>query len=144
MNPARNAYEMVRTRDLKSCNRCNESGLAWVKLKSGKFALVHTSALRPVWAGHNQRPEAPQGFVYANKLHFHHCNETRLLDLYRQLDDLKTDGYRNLNNYIFDTYGKIPANWPDSAALEMQAMILKIEHVINAAKSEMPKFFEAA
>lgn len=96
MNPARNAYELVRANKLATCKRCGESSLAWVKLASGKWALVATCYKRPVYAGQNQHPTAPDGFVYANKLNFHRCNESRTVRMLSALDASKADCYRAL------------------------------------------------
>lgn len=140
-NPARNAYEIVRIKQLKACNRCGEKNLAWVKLASGKWALCHTSTERPVYTGQNKTPEAAPGTVYANKLRFHRCNETRMLDAYAALDNLKADCYRALNQDMFNKYGKNASAWPERAAIEMLRSMEAFEHALSAARQEVPKYY---
>lgn len=98
MSNARNAYELVRANKLTACKRCGEGRLAWVQLKSGKWALTGTSIKRPVYSGENQHPEAPQGFVYANKLNFHNCHKSALLNLYAELNELKRQAYAQISS----------------------------------------------
>lgn len=70
-NPIVNLIQSISPRDLKTCNRCGCPDLAWVKFKSGKWALVHTSTSRPFWHGDSQ---APQG-LWAVKTSYHNCAE---------------------------------------------------------------------
>lgn len=143
MNPARNAYALIPTRKLVACKRCGEAALAWVKLASGKWALCHTSTTRPVYSGQYQAPESAPGMVYANKLRFHKCNESRLLDLYAVLDSLKADCYRANNDAFLTKHGKAAAQWPADCAIELQASIVSIEHAFRAARQELPLYLVA-
>ena len=59
----------ITERDLRVCNLCGCTDLAWVKYKSGKWGLVHTTTRRPGYSGEH---EAPRG-LWAVKTAFHKC-----------------------------------------------------------------------
>lgn len=141
MNPARNAYEVIRESKLVTCKRCGETRLAWVKLASGKWALTQTTHRRPVYTGQNQHPEAQPGYVYANKLAFHSCNVNALLGVYEAIERDQRMAYLNLNEYMFATYGKDASQWPASCAQLMAEQVTLIAHVFRAASQQAGVWF---
>lgn len=133
MNPARNAYELVRVKSLAECKRCHRRNLAWVKLASGKWALTETTHMRPVYSGDNQHPEAPNGYVYANKLRFHRCGENELLETRSAVSSTIVEAQRDAIT--------VRADMAADALQDAAALLGKFRRIKQQADSAVDFFF---
>jgi hypothetical protein len=132
-NPVRNAYEYVSTKKLVTCKRCGTKDLAWVKFKSGKWALVHTGSERPFYSGQNQTPQAAPGMVYALKTSYHNCGQEALQAARYAVD---ADLARGLADAV-----TVKADMPLPELQNMVATMAQHARIKDAAKCAVDYFF---